>query len=153
MANVYTIYENVSYTFDEGKKRLYMSWDKSNLVLNELMFNELILSSDRKDIYTNLTFIDELKDSIKWKEGETIHFEIHFTRYCSSNGRVYIQILEDAYQDAHTFLELNGDGYVYIREFQGNCICYKDETEFASVKVNCYYNELTNERENLFILK
>lgn len=151
--DIYTLYENVSYEFNEGKKSLLMSWDKSNKELNELMYKELGMVFENPNIFINLTFIDEIKHHIQWKEGETIHLKISSNSSSIFRGKATIQILENAYQEERTFLELNSDGYVYIRKFCGNCISHIHETEFISLKINCYYNELVYERENLVIMK
>jgi hypothetical protein len=147
MNNIYNLYENVTYRFDEGKQSFTLSWDKSNNELNELMDNELSMVYGGENIFTNSSFVNVIKEQLNWIEGQTIHFNI-------CNGlRVTIKILDNAYQDEYTFLELNGDGYLYIKEFRGNCHVCKDATEFITYKKNCYYNDLITENENPYILK
>lgn len=154
MADIYNIYENVSYEFKDSKKSLYVRWDKDNVPLHELLCNEVNTMTD-KTIFTNLTFVDELKEHIQWEEGQTIHFTLSFSRFGARiKSEQTIKITEDAYNEEYTFLELNGDGYLYLREFVGQCIFHKDADDFTSHKINCYYNELMKEREDFsFVLK
>ena len=147
MANIYSIYNSVSYEFKEAKKSLYVRWDKENVPLHDLLCDEVNAMSD-KTIFTNLTFVDELKEHIHWEEGQTIHFTLSFARFGGrTKAETTIKIVEDAYNEEYTFLELNGDGYLYLREFVGQCIFHKDIDDFTSHKINCYYNELVEERE------
>ena len=150
--DIYTLYENVSYEFDEGKKSLFVRWDDFNVEVNDLIIKEMDYMYD-KNTFTNLSFIDEFKEHIHWEEGQTIHINISYSLTQIFRGEITIKILEDAYHEHYTFLEVNGDGYLYLREFQGNCIANTCETEFTTHKINCYYNELVYERENLVILK
>ena len=155
MTNVYNIYENVSFEFNEGEKSLYIQWDKNNVPLHELLSVEVNAMTD-KSLFTNLSFVDEIKDCISWEEGQTIHFTLSYARLGGKirRGEKTIKITENAYQDEYTFLELNGDGYLYLREFVGQCIFHKDADDFTSHKINCYYNELMKEREEFsFVLK
>lgn len=154
MADIYNIYENVSYEFNEAKKSLYVRWDKDNVPLHELLCNEVNAMTD-KNVFTNLNFVDELKEHIQWEEGQTIHFTLSFSRFGARiKSKKTIKITEDAYNEEYTFLELNGDGYLYLREFVGQCIFHKDADDFTSHKINCYYNELMKEREEFsFVLK
>lgn len=154
MADIYNIYENVSYEFNEAKKSLYVRWDKDNVPLHELLCNEVTAMTD-KNVFTNLNFVDELKEHIQWEEGQTIHFTLSFSRFGARiKSKKTIKITEDAYNEEYTFLELNGDGYLYLREFVGQCIFHKDADDFTSHKINCYYNELMKEREEFsFVLK
>ena len=147
MANIYSIYNSVSYEFKEAKKSLYVRWDKENVPLHDLLCDEVNAMSD-KTIFTNLTFVDELKEHIHWEEGQTIHFTLSIARFGDRiKAETTIKIVEDAYNEEYTFLELNGDGYLYLREFVGQCIFHKDIDDFTSHKINCYYNELVEERE------
>jgi hypothetical protein len=149
MIDIYNLYENVSYKFDEDKRKFTVSWDKSNKDLCDLMENEVNMIYDQEDIFTNSSFIEFIKESVRWEEGQTIHFNI----ICNSL-RVTINILDNVYQDNYTFLELNGDGYLYIREFRGNCPFCRDETEYVSRKKKCYYNDLVaDEKGYSYILK
>jgi len=154
MADIYNIYENVSYEFKDSKKSLYVRWDKDNVPLHELICNEVNAMTD-KTVFTNLNFVDKLKEYIQWEEGQTIHFTLSFACFGARiKSEKTIKILEDAYQEEYTFLELNGDGYLYLREFVGQCIFHKDADDFTSHKINCYYNELMEEREEFhFVLK
>ena len=148
MADIYSIYESVSYEFKEAKKSLYVRWDKENVPLHELLCDEVNAMSD-KTIFTNLTFVDELKEHIHWEEGQTIHFTLSFARFgLRRKAETTVKISENAYEDEYTFLELNGDGYLYLNEFKGHCIIHKCVEEFTRHKINCYYNELVEEREN-----
>jgi hypothetical protein len=152
MADIYSIYDSVSYEFKETKKSLYVRWNKENVPLHELLCDEVNAMSD-KTIFTNLTFVDELKEHIHWEEGQTIHFTLSFARFGGrTKAEITIKIIEDAYNEAYTFLELNGDGYLYLREFVGQCIFHKDADDFTSHKINCYYNELMEERENFVVV-
>ena len=152
MADIYSIYETVSYEFKEAKKSLYVRWNKENVPLHELLCDEVNAMSD-KTIFTNLTFVDELKEHIHWEEGQTIHFTLSFARFGGrTKAETTIKIIEDAYNEAYTFLELNGDGYLYLREFVGQCIFHKDMEDFTSHKINCYYNKLVEERENFDVV-
>jgi len=152
MADIYSIYESVSYEFKEAKKSLYVRWNKENVPLHELLCDEVNAMSD-KTIFTNLTFVDKLKEHIHWEEGQTIHFTLSFARFGGrTKAEITIKIIEDAYNEAYTFLELNGDGYLYLREFVGQCIYHKDIEDFTSHKINCYYNELVEERENFDVV-
>jgi hypothetical protein len=152
MADIYSIYDSVSYEFNEAKKSLYVRWNKENVPLHELLCDEVNAMSD-KTIFTNLTFVDKLKEHIHWEEGQTIHFTLSFARFGGrTKAETTIKIIEDAYNEAYTFLELNGDGYLYLREFVGQCIFHKDMEDFTSHKINCYYNELVEERENFDVV-
>lgn len=154
MADIYNIYENVSYEFNEAKKSLYVCWDKDNVPLHELLCDEVIAMTD-KTVFTNLTFVDELKEHIQWEEGQTIHFTLSFACFGSRSrirANATIKITDDAYNEEYTFLELNGDGYLYLREFVGQCIFHKDADDFTSHKINCYYNKLMEERENFVVV-
>ena len=152
MADIYSIYKSVSYEFKEAKKSLYVRWDKENVPLHELLCDEVNAMSD-KTIFTNLTFVDKLKEHIHWEEGQTIHFTLSFARFGGrTKAETTIKIIEDAYNEAYTFLELNGDGYLYLREFVGQCIFMKGMEDFTSHKINCYYNELVEERENFDVV-
>jgi hypothetical protein len=152
MADIYDIYNSVSYEFKEAKKSLYVRWDKENVPLHELLCDDVNAMSD-KTIFTNLTFVDELKEHIHWEEGQTIHFTLSFARFGGrTKAETTIKIVEDAYNEEYTFLELNGDGYLYLREFVGQCIFHKDMEDFTSHKINCYYNELVQERENFDVV-
>jgi hypothetical protein len=152
MADIYSIYNSVSYEFKEAKKSLYVRWDKENVPLHELLCDDVNAMSD-KTIFTNLTFVDELKEHIHWEEGQTIHFTLSFARFGGrTKAETTIKIVEDAYNEEYTFLELNGDGYLYLREFVGQCIFHKDMEDFTSHKINCYYNELVEERENFDVV-
>jgi hypothetical protein len=153
MAEVYTLYENVTRNFDEGKKILMMRWDVSDETVNNLMFQELGACYD-KNTFTNLSIITEFKEHIQWKQGDTIQLNISSTLTDMFRGETHIEIIENAYQELYTFLEINGDGYLYLKEFCGDCICHRCETEFTSHKINCYYNDLVQEeRDSPYILK
>jgi hypothetical protein len=153
MTDIYALYENVTCEFDEGKKILRMHWDVSDETVNNLMFNELGVMYD-KDTITNLSIINEFKEHIQWKQGETIHFNISATLNGMFTGDSYIEIIENAYEEQYTFLEINGDGYLYLREFNGDCIYHKCESEFLSHKINCHYNDLVREEKDApYILK
>jgi hypothetical protein len=154
MTDIYNIYDFVSYEFKEDIQSLYVRWDKENGPLHELLCDEVNVMND-KSVFTNLTFVDELKQHIQWKEGHTIHFTVSFARFgFRPKAETTIKIIENAYEDEYTFLELNGDGYLYLIEFRGNCIIHKDIQDFTRHKINCYYNELVEERENfMFVLK
>ena len=147
MTDIYNLYENIAYKFNEGKQKMTLSWDKSNEEINELMNNEILLLYGQEDIFTNSSFVDIIKECVQWNEGQIIHFNIHV------GVRVTIQILLNGYQEEYTFLEINGDGYLYIKEFRGNCNVCKDDTEFTTRKKNCYYNDLMSENEKPYILK
>ena len=153
MANIYNIYENVSFEFNEAEKSLYIRWDKNNVPLHELLSDEVNAMTD-KSLFTNLSFVDKIKECISWEEGQTIHFTLSCARFGGRirRGEKIIKIAENAYQDEYTFLELNGDGYLYLREFTGSCIFHKDADDFTSHKLNCYYNEVTEERDNFTVI-
>ena len=153
MTDIYGIYDNVSYEFNEAEKSLFIRWDRDNSPLHDLLCDEVIAITD-KTVFTNLTFVDKVKECILWEEGQTIHFTLSFARFGGRNRKseTTIKISENAYQDEYTFLELNGNGYLYLREFAGDCIFHKDEDDFTSHKLNCYYNELTEERKNFIVI-
>jgi hypothetical protein len=148
MTDIYSIYETVSYEFNEDKQSLYVRWDKGNDQLHELLCHEVNAMTDNT-VFTNLSFVDELKEHIHWEECQTIHFTVSFARF-GIRGRAEktIKISESAYEDEYTFLELNEDGYLYLIEFRGNCIIHKVVEDFTRHKINCYYNELVEERKN-----
>jgi hypothetical protein len=153
MNDIYSLYENVTSDFDEGKKILKMHWDVSNESVNNLMFKELGVMYD-KDTYTSLSIINEFKDLVQWKNGETTHLNISATLNGMFIGESYIEIIENAYQEQFTFLEIDGDGYLYIIEFNGNCIYHTCREEFTRHKINCHYNDLVQEEKDCpYILK
>ena len=154
MAGFYSLYENVTSEFDEGKKILRMHWNVSDETVNNLMIKELGVLYD-KNTFTNLSIINEFREHIQWKQGETIQLNISTTITGMFAGETYIEIIENAYEEQYTFLEMNGDGYLYLREFNGDCICnHNCETDFTSHKINCYYNDLVQEEKDApYILK
>jgi hypothetical protein len=154
MDGFYSLYENVTSEFDEGKKILRMHWNVSDETVNNLMIKELGVLYD-KNTFTNLSIINEFREHIQWKQGDTIQLNISTTITGMFTGETYIEIIENAYEEQYTFLEMNGDGYLYLREFNGDCICHRNcETDFTSHKINCYYNDLVQEeRDSPYILK
>jgi hypothetical protein len=153
MTEIYNLYENVTREFDEGKKVLMMRWDVSDDMVNNLMFQELGVCYD-KNTFTNLSIITEFREHIHWKQGDKIQLNISSTLTNMFRGETHIEIIENAYQELYTFLEIDCDGYLYLKEFNGDCIYHKCETEFTSHKINCYYNQLVQEElESPYTLK
>ena len=134
--DVYTLYNKVSYNFNKDKKSLSVRWEVFDIEVNDLMLKEIGVLYD-KNTFTNLLFIDEFRQHLQLDERETIRIHISYTLPELFRGEITIKVLEDAYQQHFTFLELNGDGYLYLMEFQGNCIANVDATEFTYHKIDC----------------
>jgi len=144
-----TLYDNVSYTFDETKRVLCIKWDKNNTDVSELM-NREIEGMYNKTAFTNLSFIEVVKDYIQLEEPQTIYIKVTPSM---SRCKICIEILENPFHDNFTFLELNENGYLYLKEFDGVCVIHADEEEFTTHKINCIYNDTMYSNEHSVILK
>lgn len=149
--DIYNVYDFVTHEFDEAKGKLTLRWDRNNSIVNELMLRESVNLYDRTS-FVNLLYVDYIKEHINWKEGEPIYYKTSFNPMMRS--KMTIQLVSNAFEEEFTFIELDSYGYLYLREFRGTCVSNKSPTEFDSHKLNCVYNEYTdNEKTLSYVLK
>jgi len=148
--DIYNVYDFVTQDFDERTGKLYLRWDRGNSTLQELMIREDEGLYDNS--FINLSYVDYIKSIVNWKEGETVYYKT--TSNCILRNRMSIEVLTNPFVDEYTFVELNSDGYLYLREFTGDCMCDKDPIYFTSQKINCFYNECVEQDKNQpYVLK
>lgn len=148
--DIYNFYEFVTQEFDETKGRLVLRWDRNNTELRDLMINEEIHLYD-KSAFINLSYVDYIKEHTNWEEGQTIYYKTISNYFIRS--KLVFEVITNPFEDEYTFVEINSDGYLYLREFRGTCMSNKSESQFASHKINCFYNECADSRNRPYILK
>ena len=149
--DIYNFYEFVTQEFDEISGKLTLKWDRNNTTLHELMLSESNNLYDRTT-FVNLSYVDYIKEHINWKEGDPIYYKVSVNPMMRS--KMTIQLIPNAFEEEYTFIELDSYGYLYLREFRGTCMSNKSPTEFDSHKIDCVYNDNTdNEKTLTYVLK
>lgn len=140
--NVYNLHEYLSFKVFEQIQKIEIRWDGRNKRLNYLMANEdLLLNS--KGYISNSMWVNQLKEMMNWKEGETICM---WKYIYSTPGKMTVSVIVDPDNFQYRYLKVDENGYLFVKmdidpENQGFRIC------------NCVYNNMMDEEKASYVFK
>lgn len=140
--NVYNLHEYLSFKVFERIEKIEIRWDGRNKRLNYLMANEdLLLNS--KGYITNSMWVNQLKEMMNWKEGETICM---WKYIYSTPGKMTVSVIVDPDNFQYRYLKVDENGYLFVKmdidpENQGFRRC------------NSVYNDMIDEEKVSYVLK
>ena len=142
--NLFNVYDYVTYKFRDNI--LIVSWNNRDKNIDTLMCHErqpYHYQNDNTKKY-NCQWIDELKNSISWKRGETIKIRINASR----SGEFRITINPNPIDKIMRFVyeEIGEDGYLYISPYNRGFWPILE-------KCNCLYNDILDENDEPYVLK
>ena len=140
--NVYNLHEYLSFKVFERIEKIEIRWDGRNKRLNYLMANEdLLLNS--KGYISNSMWVNQLKEMMNWKEGETICM---WKYIYSTPGKMSVSVIVDPDNFQYRYLKVDENGYLFVKmdidpENQGFRRC------------NSVYNDMIDEEKVSYVLK
>jgi hypothetical protein len=140
--NVYNLHEYLSFKVFERIEKIEIRWDGRNKRLNYLMANEdLLLNS--KGYISNSMWVNQLKEMMNWKEGETICM---WKYIYSTPGKMTVSVIVDPDNFQYRYLKVDENGYLFVKmdidhENQGFRRC------------NSVYNDMIDEEKVSYVLK
>ena len=132
---VYNLESFIRYTLLPEKQMLFITWDKSNYILNTLICNENSLMF-KNDYYKSASWVNEIKKILEWEQGKSFNISM----YLDKNTIPYRIVIYETYL---TFLKIDEDGYLMIKP--PNSETYE--------LCNCLYNDLLTEENSAYVLK
>jgi hypothetical protein len=140
--NVYNLHEHLSFNVFRQIQKIEIRWDGRNKRLNYLMANEdLLLNS--KGYISNSMWVNQLKEMMNWKEGETICM---WKYIYSTPGKMTVSVIVDPDNFQYRYLKVDENGYLFVKmdidpENQGFRRC------------NSVYNDMIDEEKVSYVLK
>ena len=129
---VYNLHEYITYTILPESRRLVITWDKSNRILNTLICNENSLIFN-KGYYKSCLWVNEMKRILEWVQGKSFNISMYY----DGNYKIHI------YETNSTFLKIDENGYLMVKP---------PNTKTYDL-CNCLYNDLLNEENSPYTMK
>jgi hypothetical protein len=140
--NVYNLHKYLSFNVFNQIQKIEIRWDGTNKRLNYLMANEgLLLNS--KGYISNSMWVNQLKEMINWKEGETICM----WKYIYSNpGKMTVSVIVDPDNFQYRYLKVDENGYLFVK-------MNTDPENQCFRRCNSVYNNMIDEEKVSYVLK
>jgi len=132
---VYNLEDFITYTIVPERRRLVITWDKTNRILHTLICNENSLIFN-KNYYKSCLWVNEMKRILEWEQGKSFNISM----YLDMN---FIPYKIHIYETQYTFLKIDENGYLMMKP---------PNTETYDL-CNCLYNDLLNEENSPYIMK
>jgi hypothetical protein len=146
--DIYELYNDIVYEYYPETKILRLTWDKTNTSLHTLMKKERL--PYQSELKYNALWVGELKRCVNWEEGKELKIVIKDISKCHDNEFI-IQVLDDVCHSAFIYEMIDKEGYLRVRNY-GIKRCIHNYEEYMK-RVNCVYNEIVEQENQLYILK